>query len=91
MRLLLFLPLLLFISAQETLVGSASAADCSPSWQENRDSHVPTDLTSDTESLLYLAQELADEQVRGINTKSITMIIFLSINLFKNFCCFVVF
>ncbi len=53
------------------LSSSVSAADdCAPTWQQNRDSHSPTDLTNDPASLVYLAEllrndELFEEQLVG--------------------------
>jgi len=34
---------------------------CSPTWQERRDNHQPTDLTADLESLRFFAEDLADD------------------------------
>ncbi len=57
-----------FSTLSFVLLFAASAAvrrrdDCSPTWQENRDSHVPTDLTGDHASVFYLAEVLKDDQV----------------------------
>ncbi len=34
---------------------------CSPTWQENRDSHEPSDVTSNPFTLRYLAETLRDD------------------------------
>ncbi len=35
-------------------------------WQDNRDGHQPTDLTGNQETLIYLAETLADDQVMNL-------------------------
>jgi hypothetical protein len=43
------------------LTCAAAQESCSPTWQERRDRHVPTDLTGDATTLRAVAEGLADD------------------------------
>lgn len=45
-----------------TVSAHVLAEPCSPTWQENRDAHAPTDLTQDLPSLIHLVEVLQDEE-----------------------------
>ena len=49
------------------------AQTCAPSWQENRDNHIATDLTENMASLIFLADQMKDEIDFELHLNSILM------------------